>query len=34
MLLPTRGEELGVFGVGSIPVAIFPFCQYVKTIAS
>ena len=33
-LLPTRSEERGVLGVGSIPVAILPSCQDVKrTIA-
>ena len=33
-LLPTGSEERGVLGVGSIPVAIFPACQNMKTIAS
>ena len=32
-LLPTRSEERGVLGVGSIPVAILPSCQDMKTIA-
>ena len=27
------GKERGVFGSGSIPVAILPFCQDMKTIA-
>ena len=27
-LLPTGSEERGVLGVGSIPVAIPPSCQY------
>ena len=32
-LLPTGSEERGVFRVGSIPVAILPSCQNIKTIA-
>ena len=32
-LLPSGSEERGVLGVGSMPVAIFPSCQYMKTIA-
>ena len=32
-LLPTEGEERVVFGAGSIPVAILPACQDMKTIA-
>ena len=32
-LLPTGSEERGVLGVGSIPVAILPSCQYLKCIA-
>ena len=32
-LLPTRSEERGVLGVGSIHVAILQFCQDMKTIA-
>ena len=32
-LLPTGSEERGVLGVGSIPVAILPSCQDMKTIA-
>ena len=32
-LLPTGSEERGVLGVGSIPVAILPSCQDIKTIA-
>ena len=32
-LLPTGSEERGVLGVGSIPVAICPSCQNMKTIA-
>ena len=31
-LLPTGSEEGGVLGGGSIPVAILPFCQDMKTI--
>ena len=31
-LLPTRREEKGVLGVGSIPVAILPSCQDVEII--
>ena len=31
--LPTGSEERGVLGVGSIPVAILPSCQDMKTIA-
>ena len=30
-LLPTGSEERGVLGVGSIPVAILPSCQDMKT---
>ena len=33
VLLPTGSEEREVLGVGSIPVAILPSCQDVKTIA-
>ena len=29
-LLPTGSEEREVLGVGSIPVAILPSCQYMK----
>ena len=32
-LLPTGSEEKEVLGVGSIPVAILPSCQDMKTIA-
>ena len=32
-LLPIGSEERGVLGVGSIPVAILPSCQNVKTFA-
>ena len=32
-LLPTGSEEREVLGVGSIPVAIVPSCQFMKTIA-
>ena len=32
ILLPTGSEERGVLGVGSIPVAILPSCQDIKTI--
>ena len=32
MLLPTGGEERGVLGIWSIPVAILPSCQDMKTI--
>ena len=32
-LMPTGNEEKEVLGVGSIPVAILPSCQDVKTIA-
>ena len=32
-LLTTGSEEKGVLEVGSIPVAILPSCQYMKTIA-
>ena len=32
LLLPTGSEERGVSGVGSIPVAILPSCQDMKTI--
>ena len=31
-LLLTGTEEGGVFGIGSIPVAILPSCQYVKIL--
>ena len=31
-LLPTGSEEREVFGVGSIPVAIHPSCQYMINI--
>ena len=31
-LLPTGSEERGVLGVGSIPVAILPSCQYMKIL--
>ena len=34
ILLPTGREERGVLGVGNIPIAIFPSCQDVKTIAA
>ena len=34
ILLPTVSEERGVLGVGSIPVAILPSCEEVKTIPS
>ena len=33
ILLPTGSEEREVLGVGSIPVAILPSCQDMKTIA-
>ena len=33
VLPPTGSDERGVLGVGSIPVAIFPSCQDMKTIA-
>ena len=33
VLLPTRSEGRGVFGVGSIPVAILPSSQDMKTFA-
>ena len=33
-LLPTGSEEREVLGVGSIPVAILPSHQNIKTIAS
>ena len=33
VFLPTGSEEREVLGVGSIPVAILPSCQDVKTIA-
>ena len=33
VLLPTGREEREVLGVGSIPVAILPSCQDMKTIA-
>ena len=32
-LLPTGSEVRGVLGVGSIPVAILPSCQNMKTFA-
>ena len=32
-LLPNGSEERGVLGVESIPVAILPSCQDMKTIA-
>ena len=32
-MLPTGSEEREVLGVGSIPVAILPSCQDMKTIA-
>ena len=32
-LLPTRSEERGVLELRSIPVAILPSCQDMKTIA-
>ena len=32
-LLPTGSEERDVLGVWSIPVAILPSCQDIKTIA-
>ena len=32
-LLPTGSEDRGVLGVGSIPEAILPSCQDIKTIA-
>ena len=33
VLLPTGSEEREVLGFGSIPVAILPSCQDMKTIA-
>ena len=33
LLLPTGGDERGVLGVGSIPVAILPSGQDTKTVA-
>ena len=33
LLLPTGGEERGVFGFRSISVAILPLCQDMNTIA-
>ena len=33
LLLPTGNEEREVLGVGSIPVAILPSCQYMTNIA-
>ena len=33
-ILPTGSEEREVLGLGSIPVAILPSCQNMKTIAS
>ena len=32
-VIPTRSEEREVLGVGSIPDAILPSCQYMKNIA-
>ena len=32
ILLPTGSEEREVLGVGSIPVAILPSCQYTKIL--
>ena len=32
-LLPTGSEEREVLGVGSIPIAILPFCQDMEAIA-
>ena len=32
-LLPTGSEEREVLGVGSIPVALLPSCQYMEIIA-
>ena len=32
VLLPDRSEERGVLEAGSIPVAILPSCQDMKTI--
>ena len=32
-ILPTGSEEREVLGVGSIPVAILPSCQDMKTFA-
>ena len=32
ILLPTGSEEREVLGVGSIPVAILPSCQYMKIL--
>ena len=32
ILLPTGSEEREVLGVGSIPIAIFPSCQYIQTL--
>ena len=32
-LLPTGSENRGVLGVRSIPVAILPSCQNMKTMA-
>ena len=32
IILSTGSEEMGVFGVGSIPVAILPACQYMKLL--
>ena len=31
-LLPTGSEEREILGAGSIPVAIFPSCQDMRTI--
>ena len=33
ILLPAGSEERVVLGVGSIPLAILPYCQDMKTIA-
>ena len=33
VLLPTGSEERELLGAGSIPVAILPSCQDMKTIA-
>ena len=32
-LVPTGSKERGVFGFGSIPFAILPFCQDMKSSA-
>ena len=31
-MFTTGSEEREVLGVGCIPVAILPFCQYMKTL--